>query len=69
MLPRVSGRSPLITLPTIVASIDCELSKMIMTLGLVAGARNNGKSENVMTGNANAPNGAASNTGMHHRIR
>ena len=42
MLPRVFGSSPLMTLPAIVPSIDSELSRMIMTFGLIAGARNSG---------------------------
>ena len=42
MLPRVVGSSPLMTLPAIVASIDSELSRMIITFGLIAGARKSG---------------------------
>ena len=42
MLPRVFGSLPLMTLPDIVASIDSELSRMTITFGLIAGARNSG---------------------------
>ena len=47
MLLRVAGSSPAMSFPAIVASMDCELSRITSTLGLTGVVRNKGTVANV----------------------
>ena len=67
ILPRVFGWSPLMILPDMVASIDCELSKMTITFGFVGCARYSGTVAKVIGVSAKADTGAASKIGKQRR--